>query len=166
MTLKAKLERNVCLQVICTLALKQLLGATRKYPIGCLPFAWANWSVQDLGKWLWAKFRTGKFYRGIACLPLISTNQFHLPKNGREGLNMVSNMAMKKWNTTFRREHSVRRNRTTFSDVPLLPNVFRWNDRKSRLLFIFSKTIFQPEVPETFCKMVNNLDWAGIIPIK
>ena len=56
MTLKAKQERNLCLQVICTLALKQLFGTTRKYPIGCLPFAWANWSVQDLGKWLWAKF--------------------------------------------------------------------------------------------------------------
>ena len=29
------------------------------------------------------------------------TNQFHLPKNGREGLKLVSNIALKKWNTNF-----------------------------------------------------------------
>ena len=29
----------------------------------------------------------------------ICTNQFHLPENGREGLKLVSNMALKKWNT-------------------------------------------------------------------
>ena len=31
----------------------------------------------------------------------ICTNQFHLPENGREGLKLVSNMALKKWNTNF-----------------------------------------------------------------
>ena len=31
----------------------------------------------------------------------ICTNQFHLLENGREGLKLVSNMALKKWNTDF-----------------------------------------------------------------
>ena len=37
----------------------------------------------------------------------------------------VSKMALKKWNTNFRLEHSVRKNRTTFSNVPLLSEIFR-----------------------------------------
>ena len=67
-----------------------------------------------LGKW-YAKFRTGKFRPGIAFT--ICKNQFHLPKNDREGLNPVSKMALKKRNTNFRTlEYSVQKNRTTFSD--------------------------------------------------
>ena len=30
-------------------------------------------------------------------------------------------------------EDSIRKNRTTFSDVPLFPEIFRWNDPKSRV---------------------------------
>ena len=41
-------------------------------------------------------------------------------------------------------------NRTTFSDVPLLPDIFRWNDPKSPVSFTF-----QPGFPETFLWMVN-----------
>ena len=55
----------------------------------------ANRSVHRLGKW-YKKFRTGKFRPGIA----FCTNQFHLPKNDREGLNPVwpvSKMDLKKW---------------------------------------------------------------------
>ena len=37
----------------------------------------------------------------------------------------VSKMALKKWNTNFRLEHSVRKNRTTFSNVPLVTEIFR-----------------------------------------
>ena len=70
-----------------------------------------------------------------------------LPKNGGEGLKLVSKMALKEWNTNCRLEYSIRKNRTTFSDVPLLPEVFRWDDRKSRVPFIF-----QPDFPENFCK--------------
>ena len=77
----------------------------------------------------------------------ICTNQFHLPKNGREGLKLVSKMALKEWNTNCRLEYSIRKNRTTFSDVPLLPEVFRWDDPKSRVPFIF-----QTGFPENFCK--------------
>ena len=59
--------------------------------ICCLPFTWANRSVHGLGKW-YAKFRAGKFRPGIVFT--ICTNQFHLPENGREGLKLVSKMAL------------------------------------------------------------------------
>ena len=65
---------------------------------------WENRSVHGLGKWC-AKFRTGKFRSGIAFT--ICTNQFHLPKNGREGLKQVSKNGVVKnlqfcpyWNET------------------------------------------------------------------
>ena len=48
----------------------------------------------------------------------------------RNGLKLVSKMALKKWNTYFRLQHSVRKNKTTFSDVQLLPEIFLWNDSK------------------------------------
>ena len=57
------------------------------------PVIRANRSVH---KW-YAKFRPGKFCPGIAFT--VCTNQFHFPKNDREGLNPVSKMALKKWNT-------------------------------------------------------------------
>ena len=47
------------------------------------------WSVQGLGKWS-AKFRTGKCRPGIAFT--ICTNEFHLPKSDREGLNGFEEM--------------------------------------------------------------------------
>ena len=103
---------------------------------GCLPFTLANRSVHGLGKL--------GFVPELR-LPLFCTNQFQLPKNGREGLKLVSKMAVKKWNTNFRL--SVRKNRTTFSDVPLLPDIFRWDNPKSRVPFTF-----QTDVSETFCK--------------
>ena len=43
------------------------------------------------------KFRTGKFRPGIAFT--MCTNYVHLPKNGREGLKLISEMALKNWNT-------------------------------------------------------------------
>ena len=55
-------------------------------------------------------------------------------------------MALKEWNLNFRLEHSDRENRTGFSDVPLLPEIFRWNaDPKSLVLFTF-----QPDFSELF----------------
>ena len=87
---------------------------------GCLPFTRANRSVHGVGKWF-TKFRTDKFRPAIAfTISTISTNQFHLPENGREGLKLVSRMALKKWTTNFRLKYSIRKNRTTFSDVPFL----------------------------------------------
>ena len=49
--------------------------------------------------------RNGKLHRGVAFA--ICTNPFHLPKNGRYGLKLVSKMALKKWNTDFRLGNSV-----------------------------------------------------------
>ena len=114
------------------------------YHISCLPFTWANRSVHGLGNW-YAKFRTGKFRPGIVFT--ICTNQVHLPENDSEGLKLVSKMALKKWNTNLPLKYSVRKNRTTFSDVPLLPEIFRWKDPKGRVPFTL-----QPDFPETFCK--------------
>ena len=111
---------------------------------GCLSFTRANRSVHGLGKWF-AKFRTGKFRPGIA-FP-ICRNHFHLPENGRGGLKLVSKMALKKWNTNFPLEYSIRKNRTTFSDVPLLLEIFRWEDPNSRLPFTF-----QPDFQDNSCK--------------
>ena len=102
-----------------------------------------NRSVYGLGKW-YAKFRTGKFSAGIAFT--ICTDQFHLTENGREGLKLVSKMALRKWNTNFRLEYFVRKNRTTFSDVPLLQEIFRWEDPKSRVPFTF-----ELDFPENSC---------------
>ena len=42
---------------------------------------------------------------------------------------------------------SIRKNRTTFPDVWLLPEIFHYNDPKSLVPFTF-----QPDFPETFCK--------------
>ena len=35
----------------------------------------------------------------------------------------------------------------SFSDIPLLPEFFRWNDLKSRV-----PVTLQPDFPQTFCK--------------
>ena len=90
----------------------------RKPKGGCLPFTCTNHLVHGVGKWF-TKLRTGKFRPRIACT--ICTNQFHL--DGREDLKLVSKMALKEWNTNFRLEYSIQKNRTTFSDVPVAP----WN---------------------------------------
>ena len=76
----AKLFRSV--QEVCTCLFFALV-----LNFGCLPFTWANRLVHCLGKW-YAKFRTGKLRPGIAFT--ICTNQFHLPKNDSEGLNLVT----------------------------------------------------------------------------
>ena len=45
-------------------------------------------SVHVLGEWF-EKFRPNKFHSGIG-FTICFTNQFHLPKNSREGLKLVS----------------------------------------------------------------------------
>ena len=80
----------------------------------------------------------------------ICTNQFRLPENDRERLKLLSKMSFKKWNTNFRLEYSVRKNRTTFSDVPLFPEMFGWNDQKSRVPLLSNWTF------RKLVEMVNN----------
>ena len=67
----------------------------------------------------------------------------HFPKNDREGVKMVSKMTLKKWNTNFRLEHFVRKNRTTFSDVPLLSEICHWNDPTQKVVFHLTNRIFR-----------------------
>ena len=106
---------------------------------GCLPFTCTNHLVHGVGKWF-AKLRTDKFRPRIAFT--ICTNQLHSLKNGREGLKLVSKKALREWNTNFRLESSIQKNKTTFSDVPVAP----WNFPlgKPRVLFhLFSNQISQ-----------------------
>ena len=110
------------------LSLITLLAWVIARNLGCLLFTWANRWVHGLDKW-YTQFSTGKFHPRIAFT--IGTNQFHLPKNNHEDLNPVSKMALRKWNMDFCWEYTVRKNRTSFSDVPLLPEISRWNDPKS-----------------------------------
>jgi len=49
---------------------------------------------------------------------------FPLTENGCESLKLVSKVAFKKWNANFRLEYSDQESRTTFSDAPLLPEIF------------------------------------------
>ena len=104
-------------------------------------FTRANRLVHSLGKRYVNLFQDSR--PGIAST--ISANQFHLPKNGHESLKLLSKMTLKKWNTDFSLVHSVRKNRTTFPDVWLLPEIFSWTDPRSRVPFTI-----QPGFSETF----------------
>ena len=64
--------------------------------------------------------------------------------NGRESLKLVPEMAVKKWNTNFRLEHAVRKNRNPISYNPFLQEFFHPNDPKSCVPFTF-----QPDFLET-----------------
>ena len=98
--------------------------------------------VHGLGKRC-VKFRTGKFRPGIAFT--ICVIQWHLPKNEREGLKPVSKMALKKWNSNFQLEYSVRK-KQDYLFRPFVVSVnFLLNDPKRRIPFTF-----QPDFPETF----------------
>ena len=56
------------------------------------------------------------------------------PRRPETGIKL---MAWKKRNANFRLEYSVRKNRTTFSDVPLLPDILSWNDPKKACSIYF-----------------------------
>ena len=74
---------------------------------------------------VYANFRTGKFRPGITLT--ICTNKFHLPENNLEGLKLVSKMALKKWDSNFRLEYSVRKNKPTFHFPTGFPETFcKW----------------------------------------
>ena len=115
--------------------------------IGCFPLTWANRSVHGLGKW-YAKFRTGKFRPGFAFTTLCESVPF-IGKRPRRPETGIKD-GFEEWNTNFCLEYSVGKKRTTFSDVPLFPEIFRWNDPKSRVPFTFLN--FQENFPESFCK--------------
>ena len=70
-------------------------------------------------------------------------------------------MALKEWNTNFRLEYSIGKSKTTFSDVPLLPEIFRWEDPKIRVPFTFHrisrKMFVNGKQPQTL-RFQNKLD--------
>ena len=69
-------------------------------PNDCLLFTWANRSVHGLGRWISSRNRT---------------HEFHLAKNRRERVKLVSKMGLKKWNTDFLLEYYDRENWTTLT---------------------------------------------------
>ena len=85
--------------------------------------------------------RSGQMVHKIQDSQISSRNRVYYQKNGREGLNPVSKMALTKWDAKFRLEYSVRKNRTTFSDVPLLPEIFSGTTQKV-VCQLLSKRIF------------------------
>ena len=66
-------------------------------------------------------------------LPFVQISFIPTKKRPRRRETGVKDGFELKWNTNFRLEHSVRKNRTTLSDVPLLPDIFRRKDAKSRV---------------------------------
>ena len=73
----------------------------------------------------------------------ICTNQFLWPKNGGKGLKLVSKMALKKWNSTFCWEQSVRKRQDYLFWCSIAP----WNfplDRHENSCSFTSR----PEFPE------------------
>ena len=95
-------------------------------PNDCLLFTWGNRSVHGLGRWISSRNRT---------------QEFHLPKNRRERVKLVSKMGLKKWNTDFLLKYYDRENwtalifRTLCSFQEFL--IFHRHDSKSRVPFTF-----------------------------
>ena len=59
-----------------------------------------------------------------------------------EGLKLLSKIALKKWNTNFRLEHSERKNRITYSEILRLPEISNWMKRKI-VFHLLSNWIFR-----------------------
>ena len=117
----------------------------------------SNWKKRNAGVTLWlflgkpvgSRFgqmvrKTCKSRHGIAfTIPQISSI---LRITNAKAWNWYQRwLNLKKWNTNFRLECSVRKNKTTFWDVSLIPEISRRNDLKSRVLFTS-----QPVFPENF----------------
>ena len=80
---------------------------------------------------------SGKF-RPETRLPFVQISSISI------SIFQLSRMALKKWNTKFYLERSVRKNRTTFSDDPLLSDImFHSNDSKTSCSIDFSSRIFR-----------------------
>ena len=72
---------------------------------------------------------------------------FPFSKNGRENPENGIKDGLEEMEHEIRLEQSVQKNRTIFSDIPLLLEIFRWNDPKGYVPFTF-----QTDFPETNCK--------------
>ena len=110
---------------------------------GCLPVTYASRSDHGLEKCTQNSERSGIAYT-------IYTNQVNWLKNGRRGLKLVSNGGFEEMEHEFPFERfRPEKNRTTFSDFQLLPEIFRWNDPRRFVPFL---TGFSGN----FLKMVTN----------
>ena len=68
-------------------------------------------------------------------LPFVQISFIPIEKRLRRRETGVKD-GFEEWNTNFRLEHSVGKNRTTLSDVPLSPDIFRGKDAKSPVPWI------------------------------
>ena len=85
-----------------------------------------------------------KLFKPLSCMKTTTALQARqlsgLSRNGP--LNRVSKMGLKKWNTNFSSEYSVRKNRTTFSDFLLLPEISDGTTQKV-VFHLLSNRIFR-----------------------
>ena len=107
--------------------------------IDCLPFTWANLSVHGLGKWL-AKFRTGKLLPESR-LPFVQISSLYR-KTAAKASNWYQRWLWRNGTRISVWNIPSRKNGTTFSDVPLLPDSFHWNNPKA-VFHLLSIRIFR-----------------------
>ena len=101
-----------------------------------LTFTRKNRSVHGLSKWS-AKFRTGKSLSFAFC-----TNRSIYRKTTANAWNSVTKMALKKWNTNFRLEHSVQKNRSNLS-MFRCSRKFSAGTTKQTMFHLLSNQIFR-----------------------
>ena len=65
-----------------------------------------------------------------------------MPKNGLESLKLISKMALKKWKTNFRLEHSIRKNRLPFQMFCCFPK-FSAGTTQKVVFHLLSRQIFR-----------------------
>ena len=101
-----------------------------------------------MGKPVWVNRKQnlglGKFRPGIAlsiCANIISSIYGKRPRSSQRTLKLVSKMALKKWNTNFRLEHSDQENKNSRKSSTE-------TTRKKKVTFL----TFRSDLPETFCK--------------
>ena len=106
--------------------------------VGCLPFAWEDRSIGPRFRQMVRKTSGLVSFVPESRLPFVQIKSVRFtgkrPRRAETGIKLK---AWKKWNANFRLEYSFRKNRTTFSDVPLLPEIFCWNDPKKACSIYF-----------------------------
>ena len=106
--------------------------------IGCLPFAWADRSIGPRFRQMVRKNSGLVSFVPESRLPFVQIKSVRFtgkrPRRAETGIKLK---AWKKWNANFRLEYSFRKNRTSFSDVPLLPEISCWNDPKKACSIYF-----------------------------
>ena len=110
----------------------RLLG--KRNSTTCNLVHWPEWQRANslLGRWRHIWNRRGRL---VTRLNNVMKDMNHLPSKLRTG-KFCPGIAFTICTKT---------NRITFSGVPMLPEIFRWTDPKSRVLFTF-----QTDSPETF----------------